>query len=235
VWSLGGVEVGAAPCLPSSKQLFTIVNVSSPTDDRTARARIRDEALRLFGTHGPAAVTVRDIATAAEVSPALVVRHYESKDGLHAAVDEHVADTFAVILAELSASGDPDSPEQQAATLAGQVMAHLPADSAIPAYLGRMLLAGETAGTDLFGRLYTVSREALADLAAAGAAVTGDDPEVRAAFLLVNDLALLTLRPRIREVLGFDPLSAGGMRRWGNEVLAIYRTGLGGKGMERVS
>jgi TetR/AcrR family transcriptional regulator, regulator of cefoperazone and chloramphenicol sensitivity len=49
---------------------------------------------------------------------------------------------------------------------------------------------------------------------------------VRAAFLLASDLAVLILRNRLAEVLGIDPLSAAGMRRWGAEVLAIYRDGL---------
>ncbi|HEX8936538.1 MAG TPA: helix-turn-helix domain-containing protein [Pseudonocardiaceae bacterium] len=54
--------------------------MQSLLDDRTARARVRDETLRLFGERGPDAVTVRDIAAAAGVSPALVVRHYGSKE-----------------------------------------------------------------------------------------------------------------------------------------------------------
>ena len=64
-------------------------------------------------------------------------------------------------------------------------------------------------------------------MAATGSASAGADPEVRAAFLLVNDLAVLILRDRIREVLGIDPLSAAGVRRWGAEVLAVYRDGVG--------
>jgi AcrR family transcriptional regulator len=206
-----------------------MLNMRLLPGDRTARARIRDEALRLFGTRGPDAVSIRDLAQAAGVSPALVIRHYGTKDGLRQAVDEHVGAVFESMLAEVTdpAVGEPLD-AQAAPTLADLMARHLPADSAIPAYLGRMLLANSDAGASLFRRLHAVAREALADLVRTGAATPGEDPAVRAAFLLVNDLALLMLRERLREVLGVDPLSAEGMRRWGAEVLTIYRSGLGG-------
>jgi AcrR family transcriptional regulator len=213
---------------PPCKHLFNVVNVQSLPDDRTARARIRDEALRLFGSHGPDAVTFRDIAAAAGVSPALVVRHYGSKDGLREAVDDHVARVFEVMLTQVSEASDAGGPFELGAlpTLAEVVAEYLPADSAIPAYLGRMLLAGGSVGSALFRRLHALSRQALAGLSEAGLASGGADPEVRAAFLLVNDLAVLILRARLADVLGIDPLSAAGLRRWGAEVLSIYRGGL---------
>ncbi|MGW4401781.1 TetR/AcrR family transcriptional regulator [Amycolatopsis nivea] len=205
--------------------------MSSLPDDRTAKARIRDEALRLFGERGPDAVTVRDVAAAASVSPALVIRHYGSKDGLREAVDEHVVQVFGAMLAEAVAPGE-DGPFDPAAvpSLAEAVSGGLPAGSAIPGYLGWLLLGGGPAASGLFGKLYALSRDTLAAMASAGMADTGPDPEVRAAFLLVNDLAVLILRDRLREVLGVDPLSADGMRRWGTEVFAVYRDGLGASG-----
>lgn len=213
----------------TGEHMFTIVNVRSLDDDRTARARIRDEALRLFGTHGPDAVTVRAVAAAADVSPALVIRHYDTKDGLRNAVDEHVTAVFESMLHGIvHAGGDGPFATAILPTLAEQVMALLPADSPIPSYLGRMLLAGGPAGHAMFARLYDISTEALAGLAGAGLADAGSDPAVRAAFLLVNDLAVLILHPHISAVLDVDLLSETGMRRWGTEVLSIYRTGLGG-------
>lgn len=210
------------------EHVFIIVNMCSQYEDRTARARIRDEALRLFAEHGPDAVTVRDIAEAAGASPSLVMRHYGSKDGLRGAVDDHVARVFETILEHVShpaGDGPPDSTVMP--SFVDAVVRSLPGDSAIPGYLGRMLVTGGPAGSALFRRLQEVSRDALAHLTAAGSATGGADPETRAAFLLVNDLAVVILRTRLADVLGVDPLSPEGLRRWGTEVLSIYRGGLG--------
>jgi TetR/AcrR family transcriptional regulator, regulator of cefoperazone and chloramphenicol sensitivity len=217
--------------LPQCERVFTITNGCSLPDDRTARARIRDEALRLFGNRGPDAVTVRDIAAAAGVSPSLVVRHYGSKEGLRDAVDDHVARIFEVMVNQISQPRDAGNPFEARAlpTLAEVVSRFLPPDSAIPAYLGRMLLTAGSAGGALFRRLHALSRQALAELSETGWATSGADPEVRAAFLLVNDLAVVILRARLTDVLGVDPLSDPGLRRWGAEVLSIYRHGLRGR------
>jgi AcrR family transcriptional regulator len=207
--------------------MFMIMNMRSLSDDRTARARIRDQALQLFGDRGPDGVTIRDIAAAAGVSPAPVIRHYGTKQSLREAVDQHVAGTFEAMLARASdpAEARPFSQESVPA-LAEMVAASLPPGSPVPAYIGRLLVSGGPAGSALFRRLHEVSREALSRMAAAGTASAGTDPAMRAAFLLVNDLAVLILRDRIREVLGADPLSAAGARRWGAEALAVYRNGL---------
>lgn len=197
------------------------------SDDRTARARIRDEALRLFAERGANAVTMRDIATAAGVSPALLVRHYGSKDGLVEAVDNHVVASLEALLTEMTthtATSGLD-PADVPSMLDG-LATHLPPRSAIPGYLSRLLIADSPAGAKLFKRLHRVSLDALDAMVAAGTASIGDDPAVRAAFLLVNDLAVLTLRPRLTELLGFDPLSPDGIQRWAAEVFAIYRDGL---------
>lgn len=212
------------------KQLFTIVNVSLlASDDRTARARIRDEALRLFAERGPDAVTMRDIAAAADVSPALLIRHYGSKDGLVEAVDNHVLASLEALLNEVTRQGGDNGLQPTGVpTMLDAFARYLPPDSAIPDYLGRMLIAGGAVGSALFARLYEIGKDALGSMVAAGAAATGDDPAVRAAFLMVNDLAVLTLRRHLAEVLGVDPLSTAGMGRWATEVFAIYRDGLTG-------
>lgn len=196
-------------------------------DDRTARARIRDEALRLFAERGPDAVTLRDIANAAGVSPALLIRHYGSKDGLVEIVDNHVVAIFEVLLTKMTEQTAVVGLEPTAVpSLLDGLATYLPPDSPIPAYLSRLLINGGSAGSALFDRLFRLSQTTLDAMVAVGTASRGADAAVRAAFLLVNDLAVLTLRPRLTEALGVDPLSEDGMRRWAGEVFAIYRDGL---------
>jgi AcrR family transcriptional regulator len=203
--------------------------MSSPPDDRTRRARIRDAALRLFSERGPDAVTMRDIAAAAGVSPALLVRHYGSKDGLIEAVDDYVVASIESMLTQVTEhTGAVGLGPSAVPSMLDGLARHLPPDSAIPSYLGRLLTAGGSVGAALFGRLYLVSRNALDAMVTDGVAVEGDDPEVRAAFLLISDLAVLMLRTRLTEVLGVDPLSNAGMKRWAAEVFEIYRDGLTG-------
>ena len=60
--------------------------------DLTARARIRDAALRLFAERGVEGATIREIAEAAGVSGGLVRHHFGSKDDLRAACDAFALD-----------------------------------------------------------------------------------------------------------------------------------------------
>lgn len=200
----------------------------SAFDDRTAKAVIRDEALALFARFGPDAVTVRQIAAAAEVSPALVVHHFGSKQGLRAAVDERVAAVFDELFASMAAA--PATIDRSAlaadASLAALVLRALPPDSPIPAYLRRLWLTGDEAGTALFRRWYEASREMFEALAASGMLTSAEDPAVRAAFVMVNDLAVLLLRDQLTAVLGMDPLAPDGLRRWLAEAMDVYRDGL---------
>lgn len=200
----------------------------STDDDRTTRAVIRDEALRLFAASGPEEVTVRRIAVAAGVSPGLVVHHFASKEGLRSEVDAYVLDVFEAMLGELTGEGGAEllDPGAGPGSLSEAFARHLPDDSPLPGYVRRLLLSDTDAGRLLFRRLYDLSRAALDGLAAAGLAAEGRDPTVRAALLLANDMALFLLRDRLTEVLGTDPLSADGVTRWAPETLSIYAGGL---------
>ena len=186
--------------------------------DRKASAVIRDAATALFAERGMA-VTVREIAAAAGVSPALVIHHFGSKEGLKAAVDAEAARVFEELLDELS--GAADGPP-----LAAGLAAALDAQPALLGYLRRMLVDGGDTADALFRRLFAATADALGRLEAAGVLTPARDPTLRTAFLLANDLATVVLRDQLHAVLGVDPLGPDGLERWAAEVFDVYRRGV---------
>lgn len=199
---------------------------SDAAHDLTAKARIRDQALRLFSERGSEGVTVRDVAAAADVSPGLVIHHFKSKAGLREAVDDHVAHTFDAMLDSLTDSdlrdslsgGDPTS-------LAEAFVASFPAGSPLPGYLRRLWLTNDPAGDRVFARWLNETERVLSALEEAGIARPSKDRRVRAAFLLVNDLAALLLARQLRDSLGIDLQTPAGMAAWADEAIDVYAQG----------
>lgn len=195
--------------------------------DTTSRALIRNCALRLFGERGPDVVTVRDIAACAKVSPGLVLHHYGSKQGLREAVDAHVSSIFDAMLdkamaePESFASGEP----QMVKTFA-ELFADIAAEnSPIPAYLRRLVLSGDPVGQKLFRQWFRLARNALDVMAANGSIKHAPDGDAMAAFLLVNDLAMILLNDHIADAIGVDPLTPQGMQRWAATAFDVYLNG----------
>ncbi len=203
------------------------MSLASDDSDLTARASIRNAALRLFADRGPDAVTVREIATQAGISPALVLHHFGSKDGLRAEVDAFAAQAFDAIfeamppdkLAEVLTGGESPG------SLAEAFARGFPPGSPLPAYLRRMLLTNDPAGAALFGRWYTATRRLLDVMVEMGVARPAEDPDIRAAFFLINDLALILLRNQVALTIGADPLTPAGLDRWAREVSIVYAEG----------
>jgi AcrR family transcriptional regulator len=193
--------------------------------DLTAKANVRNAALRLFAERGHDAVTVREIAAAAGVSPALVVHHFGSKDGLRAAVDGYAGQAFDALFA----MDERDLAEMLTGDSWGSVAEMFarafPHGSPLPAYLRRLLLTNDPAGAALFGRWYALTVRLLESMTEIGAVRPSEDPAVRAAFFLVNDLALVLLRNQVAAAIGVDPLTHEGVARWAKEVTAVYTHG----------
>jgi AcrR family transcriptional regulator len=141
--------------------------------DLTARARIRDAAIRRFGTDGFGA-SVRTVAADSGVSPALVIHHFGSKEGLRAACDEHVLQVIRVT-------------ERDAFTGPGDLfgyLSHLEDYGPLVGYLVQALLAGGDLAATLLDRMTKDAEGYLADAVAAGRIKPSRDPARRAAFLV---------------------------------------------------
>jgi AcrR family transcriptional regulator len=202
-----------------------IMRSVSDEDDLTAKANIRNAALRLFAERGHDAVTMREIAAAAGVSQALLAHHFGSKEGLRAAVDDFAGRAFDSLFAmdEQDVAGAMTGDGW--ASVAEMFARAFPPGSPLPAYLRRLLLTNDPAGSALFGRWFIQTRQLIETMDGLGATRPAEDPAVRAAFLLVNDLAVLLLRNHVAAAIGVDPLTPEGMARWAKEVTAVYSHG----------
>ena len=94
--------------------------------------------MQLFAERGYAEVTVRQIASAAGVSPALVIHHYRSKDNLRAVLEERVAASVESMLADLARV-----PEEGGATSVAELFAdRLEREPGMAGYVRRLLADG---------------------------------------------------------------------------------------------
>ncbi|OAN41448.1 TetR/AcrR family transcriptional regulator [Mycolicibacterium iranicum] len=143
-------------------------------DDLTAAARIRDAAIELFGRDG-FGVSVRAIATAAGVSPGLVIHHFGSKDGLRKACDDYVTEA---VYASKSASIQTSDP----ATWLSQ-MAEIEEYAPLMAYLVRSLQTGGELAKKLWRNMIDNVERYMQEGVDAGTVKPSADPQARARFL----------------------------------------------------
>jgi AcrR family transcriptional regulator len=185
------------------------------SDDRTARARIRDAAIAQFSEYGVAATTVRRIAAAAHVSPGLVIHHFGSKQQLRIACDEHVA----AFVREA----------KQAAMSAGLALDPLAAmraqseNALMLRYLARTLAEGSPQVAVLVDEMVRDATEYMEEGVRTGILRPSDHPFERAAVLTVWSLGALVLHEHMERLLGADltadPSKATGYLRGATDVL----------------
>ena len=212
----------AGRALTSAKQMFSILNMRTADDDLKAAAVIRNAAMRLFAERGAAAVTIREIAAAAGVSPGLVMHHYGSKDGLKDAVERRAVAFFEEMTGELARVGE----EGGSASLAELFAGRLESEPAMTGYVRRLLADGGEAADALFARLFEATEAGMRSLVAAGIARPAQDERIRTAFLLANDLALVLLHRQIARATGTDPLTREGLASWTAAVMDVYTGGV---------
>lgn len=135
-------------------------------EDLKAAAVIRDAAMRLFAERGAAAVTVRQIAAAAGVSPSLVIHHYGSRKGLRDAVDRRAVAFFEEMIGELARIGEAGG----SASLGEMLADGMETEPALTGYLRRLLAEGGETADDLFAKLFEATAAVMRSLVEAGIA-----------------------------------------------------------------
>lgn len=172
-----------------------MLNMRSATD-ATATARIRDAAIGLFAEQGYAATTVRQIAAAARVSPALVIHHFGDKESLRRECDAHALQV--VLETKHAVQGDV---RQAFADYVRDPPQHLPP----PGYFARMVMDGSPEGERFFDRIVQETRHAMDHGMGPLRFREVPDPEALAALLTAYSFASLILERHVARHFETEP------------------------------
>ena len=179
-------------------------------EDLTARARIRDAALRLFAERGLDGTTIRDIAKEAGVSGGLIRHHFGSKDDLRSACDSYALDQLMRIKEQAVLDGQIGNPAFMSA-------AH-PTVLLTLRYLARSLVDGSPAATVMFDEMVTLG-EAWLNQHNPGQVA---DPRGYSAVLVAMQSGLFIMHSQLSRWLGADILTAEGHLRLTAALIDFY-------------
>src|SRR5690349_6821549 len=183
-------------------------------EDLTARARIRDAAIRLFADGGFDGTTVRDIAREAGVSSGLLRHHFGSKDALREVCDAYALDRLVRIKEEVVFDDKFASPTFLPSIHPTVVLLYK--------YITRALLDGSPAAAAMFDDMVTLTEQWVHKMAPD---VT-DDHQAFAAVLVGMQSGLLAMHEHVSRVLGVDMFTTQGHVRWAGALVDFYTNSL---------
>jgi len=181
-----------------------------PAEDLTARARIRDAAMRLFAERGLDGTSVRDIARAAGVSGGLIRHHFGSKDALRAACDSYALDQIMRIKEQAVLEGQLGNPAFMSA-------AH-PTVLLTLRYLARSLMDGSPAAAAMYDEMVALGEDWLNRHHAGQVS----DPHGYSAVLVAMQSGLLMMHGQLSRWLGADIFTAEGHLRLTAALIEFY-------------
>jgi TetR/AcrR family transcriptional regulator, regulator of cefoperazone and chloramphenicol sensitivity len=189
-------------------------------EDLTARARIRDAALRQFAEHGYARATIREISRAAGVSPGLVQHHFGSKEALRQACDDYALDQMRRYTEK--AAAEMAAAEEGAAGSDSTAEEWLALQQSNQLYLARALIDDSPAAASIFDEMVEIGERSLmlADEQRQDPPVV--DRRTRATLMVAMALGVPAFNQHVSRVIGVDILSTGGLRQIAVALLDIH-------------
>ncbi|MET7398698.1 helix-turn-helix domain-containing protein [Dactylosporangium sp. NPDC005572] len=179
-------------------------------EDLTARARIRDAAIRLFAERGMDGTTVRDITQAAGVSPGLLRHHFGSKEALREECDTYVLDRMIEIKQELVFDGKLANP-------AALPSIH-PTILLYYKYVTQALLDGSRSAASMFDDMVALTEQWIAK----NAPDVSEDHRAYAAVMVGMQSGMLAMHNHVSRALGVDVFTAEGHLRMAGALADFY-------------
>ena len=187
----------------------------SPNSSPETAEKILTAAVREFSEHGFTKSTIRSIASAAGVSPGLVIHHFGSKEGLRTACDDHV---FAAI-------AESKAQNAEYAVHAMQMIFDDPDMSTKIDYLMKSLLDPSEHGQRYFEHYVDLVEDYISHGFAGYAFRQSDDPRGQAATIATLALSPSILAQRLQTSLGTNS-TAETMTRLAPHLLDLYLNGV---------
>ncbi|WP_262402495.1 TetR/AcrR family transcriptional regulator [Actinomadura sp. CNU-125] len=186
-------------------------------EDLTTRARIRDVAMLQFAQLGEKGATIRGIAKAAGVSPALVQHHFKNKAALREACDAYAIDAIRRVKEEALSGG-----------MANPNFLQIAMQTALPVqqYMARALVDDSDAARALFDDAVTFAEDILTRGTPDTRSPTTDDLHAYAAVITAMNFGLVVLNEHLSRALGSDILTKEGYPRLALALIDIHTDNL---------
>ncbi len=194
---------------PAAAAMSSPVEGGVAFEDLTARARIREAALKHFAEEGYERATIRAIARTAGVSPGLLRHHYGSKEALRQACDDYVFEMLHRINAQILEDPGRAAGFQRTSQRFGR-------------YVGRSLVDGSATVGAIFDEMVTMTEQWLARADEARCDPPAVDRRVRAALVTAMAAGVPLLQEHVSRVLGCDMFGPEGERLVARGLLDIY-------------
>lgn len=183
--------------------------------------RIQAAALRLFAAQGTSRTSLRAIAAAAEVSLGLVQHYFATKADLISAVDAHVLELVAGVMAQPI----PAPPADSLVAIGCRITAFLTEQPEVVDYLVDALVSGRALGNVVFDALAARCADRWQELGDLGLTRPDLDPLWAPLNPLVLALGALMLRPHLDRHLPQPFTTPAQIHRWNESVIALLRRG----------
>ncbi len=194
---------------PPAAAMYSPGEGAAAFEDLTARARIREAALRHFADEGYERATIRSIAQTAGVSPGLLRHHFGSKEELRRACDEYVSGMLRRVNAQLL--GDP-----------GDAAGAHRASKRFQRYIARALVDGSATAGPIFDEMVTLTEQWLARADETRPDPPAVDRRIRAALVTAMAVGIPLLQEHVSRAMGTDMFAPEGDRLLALGLLDIY-------------
>ncbi|MCX8558988.1 TetR/AcrR family transcriptional regulator [Mycolicibacterium mucogenicum] len=190
----------------------------------TARAQIRDAAMRLFASEGVEATSMKMIAEAADKSVGLVQHYFGTKARLVEVINEHAIQVVRRFLDEVPARNPAggDSLEY----LGDQFIQLGVQHTDVLDYCCRALIHGDELGAEVFDAFYDISASHHRMFDERDMLVPNLDVVPSVILPVLMRISVFILREQIERKLGTSLLTPAGIRRMDAATTQVIRHGM---------